>query len=74
MKATEFRKLIRKEVRKALNENTQLMSNPSVKDKVEMVIATLIAIDIDGETMEYILDQVGMTDQMASQLGNKGAL
>ena len=74
MKVQEFKKLIREEVRKALKENTYLMSNPSVKDKVEMVIATLKDIDIDGETMEHILDQVGMTDQMASQLGNKGAL
>jgi hypothetical protein len=72
MKASEFRKLIREEVRKALKENTYLMSNPSVKEKVEMVIATLKGIDIDGETMEYILDQTGMTDQMTSQLGNKG--
>lgn len=71
MKVSEFKKLIREEVRKALEENTYLMSNPSVKEKVEMVIATLKDIDIDGETMEYILDQTGMTDQMASQLGSK---
>ena len=71
MKASEFKKLIREEVRRALKENTQLMTNPEVKAKVEMVIATLKGIDIDGETMEHILDQVGMTDQMASQLGNK---
>ena len=61
MKVQEFKKLIREEVRKALKENTYLMSNPSVKEKVEMVIATLKGIDIDGETMEHILDQVGIS-------------
>jgi len=54
-----------------MNEGTYLMSKPDVKSKVEMIISTLKDIDIDGETMEYILDEVGMSDQMASQLGDK---
>ena len=54
-----------------MNEGTYLMSNPDVKSKVEMIINKLKEIDIDGETMEYILDEVGMSDQMASQLGDK---
>ena len=61
MKATEFRKLIQEEVRKALKEEagTQLMSDPAVKSKVEMVIKTLLSIGADGETMQYILSKVG---------------
>ena len=55
-----------------MNEGTYLMSRSSdVKSKVEMIISTLKEIDVDGETMEYILDQVGMSEQMASQLGDK---
>ena len=68
MKASEFKKLIREEVRRALKENTQLMTNPEVKAKVEMVIKTLQSIDIDGETMQYILEKVGMGEQMQHQL------
>jgi hypothetical protein len=33
------------------------------------VIALLKGIDVDGETMEHIIHEVGMTDQMKSQLG-----
>jgi hypothetical protein len=47
---------------------TQLMSNPMIESTVESVIATLKHINVDGETMEYILEQVGMTDQMLRQL------
>ena len=54
-----------------MSENTYQMSNPAVKTKVEMVINTLKEIEVDGETMEYILDEVGMSDQMASQLSDK---
>jgi len=35
---------------------------------VEEVIEMLKHIDVDGETMEYILDQTGMKDQMLRQL------
>ena len=34
----------------------------------EQVIKDLKAMDVDGETMQYILEQVGMSDQMLSQL------
>ena len=47
---------------------TQLMANPMVESTVESVIATLKHIDVDGETMEYILKQVGMDWQMLRQL------
>ena len=47
---------------------SQLMSDPAVKSKVEMVIKTLQSIDIDGETLQYILEKVGMDEQMQHQL------
>ena len=61
MTPLELRKLIQEEVRKALKEEagTQLMSDPAVKSKVEMVIKTLLSIGADGETMQYILSKVG---------------
>lgn len=68
MKTTEFRKLIREEVRKVLKESTMLMRDPSVKAKVDEVISALKDIDIDGETMEFILKEVGMEEQMQHQL------
>ena len=68
MKTSELRNLIREEVKKALKENTYLMSNPEVKAKVEMIIKTLKDIDVDGETMQYILKEIGMEEQMLHQL------
>ena len=68
MKISEFRKLIREEVAKMVKENGPLMSNPSTKQKVDMVIQALKDMDVDGETMEYILKQVGMEEQMLHQL------
>ena len=47
---------------------TQLMTNPMIESTVESVIATLKHINVDGETMEYILEQVGMDWQMLRQL------
>jgi hypothetical protein len=32
------------------------------------IIKKLHAIDVDGETMQYILEKVGMEDQMLKQL------
>jgi len=37
-------------------------------DKADEIVAMLKSIDVDGETMEYIIRQVGMDDQMARQL------
>jgi hypothetical protein len=36
--------------------------------EVDEIIEKLKAIEIDGENMQYILEQVGMTDQMHRQL------
>ena len=35
---------------------------------VNDIINKLRIIDVDGETMQYILDKVGMSDQMLKQL------
>ena len=52
-----------------IQEETILMrSHPGM---VEEVISMLRHMEIDGETMEYILDKVGMTDQMLKQLSGK---
>jgi hypothetical protein len=45
---------------------TQLMQAHPVS--VETVIDILKHMDIDGETMEHILREVGMEDQMLKQL------
>jgi len=41
------------------------INNPNI----ELVIAVLNGINVDGESMQYIIEKVGMTDQMKSQLG-----
>lgn len=42
------------------------MENQAV---IAAVIALLNGIDVDGETMEFIIEKTGMTEQMKSQLG-----
>lgn len=42
------------------------MENQAV---IAAVIALLNGINVDGETMEYIIEKTAMTDQMKSQLG-----
>jgi len=56
------------ELEEMLNENSP-MNDP----RVEQIISMLKDLDVDGETMEYILRQVGMEDQMANQLVNNPA-
>lgn len=50
-------------------EPTMLCQDKQKNDVVKDIIAKLKEIEVDGETMEYILDQVGMLDQMTKQLG-----
>ena len=45
------------------------MTNTDKEVVVSSVIALLNSIDVDGETMEHIINEVGMRDQMKSQLG-----
>ena len=47
---------------------TALCETPQTFKFVKDVIAKLKVIDVDGETMEYVLEKVGMTDQMLRQL------
>lgn len=37
----------------------------------DAIIALLNHQEVDGETMEYIINRVGMREQMISQLNNK---
>jgi hypothetical protein len=46
----------------------QMNESITLKCKVEDIIEELKFLDIDGETMQYILEKVGMTDQMLRQL------
>jgi hypothetical protein len=43
-------------------------TEPNKQEVAEYIIKQLNSIDVDGETMEYILEKVGMTDQMLRQL------
>ena len=47
---------------------TALMESTFKRDVVKEVIKKLQTIDVDGETMQYILQKVGMEDQMLKQL------
>jgi hypothetical protein len=47
---------------------TPIMEDVFKFNVVKEVIAKLQAIDVDGETMQYILKRVGMEDQMLKQL------
>jgi len=47
--------------------------SPIEDSRTEQIIQMLKDMDVDGETMEYILRQVGMDDQMANQLVNNPA-
>jgi hypothetical protein len=48
---------------------TMLCQDKDKNDVVKDIIAKLKEIEVDGETMQYILEQVGMDEQMAKQLG-----
>lgn len=50
---------------------TMLCQDKDKHDAVKDIIAKLNAIEVDGETMQYILDQVGMSEQIAKQLSNE---
>ena len=64
---TPFRILKQIKVMKEEIESV-LMKDPQVKSGVEMVLNILKEIEVDGETMQYIIEQVGMEEQMLKQL------
>ena len=41
---------------------------PIRNPKVETIISLLNEIEVDGETMQYIIEKVGMEEQMLKQL------
>jgi len=47
---------------------TSLCETPQTHEFVKDIIAKLKVIGVDGETMQYILKEVGMEDQMLRQL------
>jgi hypothetical protein len=49
---------------------TELCKTPQTHEFVKDIIAKLKVIDVDGETMQYILEQVGMEEQMLYQLSS----
>ena len=49
---------------------TELCKIPQTYEFVKDIIAKLKVIDVDGETMQYILEEVGMSEQMLYQLSS----
>lgn len=58
--------------KRAQDKGSYMMSDPSIGSKINDIINTLNSIEVDGETMEYILQKTGMDEQMLKQLA--GAL
>ena len=50
------------------NKGTYMMDDPSIESKINSIISTLNSIEVDGETMQYILQNTGMDEQMLKQL------
>ena len=44
------------------------VKSPMERNEVDLIIALLEKIEVDGETMEHIITKVGMDGQMFSQL------
>jgi hypothetical protein len=56
-----------------MRNTSQMNEDDYTLNRVELIIDTLKHLtakgdSVDGETMEYILERVGMTDQMLRQL------
>jgi len=65
-----FRDMFREEFELPKEEvaPTELCKIPQTYEFVKDIIAKLKVIDVDGETMQYILEQVGMDVQILNQL------
>jgi LAS superfamily LD-carboxypeptidase LdcB len=70
MKKSELTKLIKEELKKVLKEEAATSVMRSHPGMVEEIIEMLKHIDIDGETMQYILKAVGMEEQMQQSFAN----
>lgn len=64
----EWRKNIFGEADDEIDVPTVLCSDPTKHEIVNSIISQLKGIEVDGETMEYILRQVGMEEQVLKQL------
>jgi hypothetical protein len=72
---TKIREMIMEEMNLDVEDTTDeydflAEASPLNDPRTQQVIDMLIDMEVDGETMEYILKQVGMEDQMANQLVN----
>jgi hypothetical protein len=78
---TEFRSELRKlideyhayiydinDIAESIDKIEKAIYNQLAQSKTHELIAALLNMNIDGETMEYILDQVNMKEQMLRQL------
>ena len=61
------------EVSTLLSEQMEESNLPIDHPNVELIIQMLKDLEVDGETMQYIVQQVFMEDQMVSQLSNSVA-
>jgi division protein CdvB (Snf7/Vps24/ESCRT-III family) len=52
-----------------LKRGTYMMLDKQVRESIVSIIDNLNTMNVDGETMEFIIKNVGMEDQMLSQLG-----
>ena len=67
--ASENRERKRVYAEKKEAERLEREAKLTVNDpRVQQVIDTLNELEVDGESMEHIIDKVGMTDQMIKQL------
>ena len=58
---------------KVIYETAQMSEGEFVRNRIEQIISNLRSLTlkgdcVDGETMQYILEKVGMSDQMLRQL------
>jgi hypothetical protein len=51
-----------------LKRGTYMMLDKQVRESIVSIIDNLNTMNVDGETMEFIIKNVGMEDQMLSQL------
>ena len=53
---------------KEVNEFFNIVKEEEIDPKVQAIIDNLKEMDVNGETMQYILEKVGMENQMLKQL------
>jgi len=67
--SVDFAAKWREQKAKAIKEKAERDAKLKVNDpRVQQVIDTLNELEVDGESMEHIIGEVGMTEQMVKQL------